>query len=233
MGSPKGILWLAIALNLLGQFGVFSGDISSTSAWGLLSFTGLAVMVGASSLLAWAGARFFQHTTHQQDLELLVTTPMGSRDILAGQWRVLRHGLKFPLMVTLALALPAGAALVYDFLHSYREEFYFLLPPFLVAVNLAAEALALCWVGMRFGLIAPTLANAVLRTVALVQVLPLVLAAGIMTILAFLAAQSMSRFDAPGRMPTVVPVLLFLLGKNVSLSVWARMKLRRELRLRF
>jgi len=235
LGSAEGLIWLAVALNFLAQFGtlgpILNFGAASADTWGLVSFVGLAVILFSGALIAWAGARFFQGSRRQQDLELLLTTPLGGRDILIGQWRVLRRALAWPLGVVLALALPAGLALLYDFANDYRREFWFLLQPFLIAVNLALEAVALCWVGIRFGLRGRNSITAVAGTVGLVQLLPLALAAALMWGWAWLPARWSSLTLAWGKMPPVILALLFFVAKNVGLMVWARLRLRRELRL--
>ncbi len=175
----EGLLWLAVALNFLAQFGTLGSILNfgagPADTWGLVSFVGMAVILFSGGLIAWAGARFFQDTRRQQDLELLLTTPLGSRHILGGQWCVLRRALAWPLGVVLVVALPAGISLLYDFANGYHREFWTLLQPFLIAVNLALEAVALCWVGMRFGLHGRNAITAVAGTVGLVQLLPLAL----------------------------------------------------------
>ena len=200
-------------------------------SWGLLSFAGVLAIAAASGVLAWVGARFFQHTRREQDLELLLTTPVGGRDILAGQWRVIRRALAWPLSVLLALALPAGIALTYDWANGHREEVWLLLHPFLIAVNLALEVLTLCCVGMAFGLRARNVMSAVARSVGLVQLAPLALAVAIMASWSWLAGQSSSVLASFDKMPAVIPALLFFLAKNVALLGWARFRLRRDLRL--
>ena len=167
--------------------------------WGLVSFVGMAVILFSGGLIAWAGARFFQDTRRQQDLELLLTTPLGGRNILTGQWRVLRRALAWPLGVVLALALPAGISLIYDFANGYQREFWFLLQPFLIAVNLALEAVALCWVGMWFGLRGRNAITAVAGTVGLVQLLPLVLAVALMWGWAWLPAHLVAPAHGAGQ----------------------------------
>src|ERR1022692_1416912 len=112
----------------------------------------MAVILFSGGLIAWAGARFFQDSRRQQDLELLLTTPQGSRHILGGQWCVLRRALTWPLGVVLVLALPTGISLLYDYVNDYQREYWSMLQPFLIAMNLTLEAVALCWVGIRFGL---------------------------------------------------------------------------------
>jgi hypothetical protein len=235
LGSVEGLLWLAVALNFLAQFGTLGSILNFGAApadiWGLVSFVGLAVILFSGGLIAWAGARFFQDTRQRQDLELLLTTPLGSRHILSGQWRVLRRALAWPLGLVLALALPAGISLLYDFANGYQREFWSLLQPFLIAVNLALEAVALCWVGMRFGLRGRNSITAVAGTVGLVQLLPLALAVALMWAWAWLPARLSSLAMARGKMPPVILALLFFVAKNVGLIVWARLRLRRELRL--
>jgi ABC-2 family transporter protein len=235
LGSPQAAIWIAVGLNLFAQFGVLGAELddspASPSAWGLLSFVGLTVMLISSGLLAWAGARFFQHAARQHELELLLTTPMGSEGMLAGQWHVLRRALSWPLGLVLALALPAGISLLYDFSQGHREELWFLLPPFLVALNLACEALALCWAGMRFGLRAPNPITAIAQTVILVQLVPLALVALATCVRIWLLPSLHPLMGSASRMPAIVPVLLFFIGKNLFLIYWARRELNRDLRL--
>jgi hypothetical protein len=235
LGSVEGLLWLAVALNFLAQFGALGSILNFGAApadtWGLVSFVGMAVILFSGGLIAWAGARFFQDTRRQQDLELLLTSPLGGRDILTGQWRVLRRALVWPLGVVLVVALPAGISLIYDFTNGYRRELWSLLQPFLISVNLALEAVALCWVGMRFGLRGRNAITAVAATVGLVQLLPLVLAAGLMWAWVWLPGGSSYLVMSRGNMPPVILALLFFVAKNVGLIVWARLRLRCELRL--
>jgi ABC-type transport system involved in multi-copper enzyme maturation permease subunit len=231
----EGLIWLAIAIDFLAQFGALGSIFNTGSgigeAWGLLSFAGVAVILFAGGLLAWAAARFFQETRQQQDLELLLTSPIGSRNILAGQWRVMRRALKWPLTVVLAMALPAGISLLCDLPDGRRDDIWFALPTFLIAVNLALEVIAVCWVGMCFGLRARSLMAAVTRTVVTAQLLPLALAVALMWGWVLLLDHSLSASRSRGSMPTVIPALLFFLIKNVVLIGWARLRLHRDLRL--
>jgi hypothetical protein len=101
----------------------------------------------------------------------------------------------------------------------------------LIAVNLALEAVALCWVGMRFGLRGRNAITAVAGTVGLVQLLPLAVAVALMWAWVWLSARSSSLAPSRGGMPPVILALLFFVAKNVALIVWTRVRLRRELRL--
>jgi hypothetical protein len=144
---------------------------------------------------------------------------------------MLRRWLAWPLGVVLVLSLPAGVALIYDFANGYHREFWSLLQPFLIAFNLALETVAVCWVGMRFGLHGRNAINAVVGTVGLVQLLPLVLSVALMWGWTWLPNQAASPATSHGRMPPVILALLFFLAKNLALIVWARFSLHRELRL--
>jgi hypothetical protein len=235
LGSVEGLLWLAVALNFLAQFGTLGSILNfgagPADTWGLVSFVGMAVILFSGGLIAWAGARFFQDARRQQELELLLTTPLGSRQILGGQWCVLRRALAWPLGVVLVVALPAGISLLYDIANGYHREFWTLLQPFLISVNLVLEAVALCWVGMRFGLHGRNAISAVAGTVVLVQLLPLALSVTLMWGWVWLPAHASSPALPRGRMPPIILALLFFLAKNLAFIVWARLSLRRELRL--
>jgi hypothetical protein len=234
LGSAEGLVWLAMALNFFAQFGalpsVLTAGVVGADSWGLLSIIGLSVILFANGLVAWAGARFFLDSRRQQDLELLLTSPLGGRHILAAQWRVLRRWLAWPVGLVVAFALPAGLALAYDFANGYRRELWTLLHLFLIAVNLAFEAVALCWVGIWCGLRARNASTAVTGAVALVQLLPLALGMGLMWLWTWLPGPA--AFPATSRrMPPVIVALLFFIVKNVGLALWARLSLRHELRL--
>jgi len=235
LGSTEGLLWLAVALSLLAQFGTLGSILhfgaGPADTWGLLSFVGLGVILFSGSLIAWAGARFFRESRQRQDLELLLTSPAGGREIVASQWRVLRRALAWPLGIVLALAVPAGLSLVYDFCNDYHREFWFLLQPFLIGVNLALETVALGWVGMWFGLRGRNSITAVAGTVGLVQLLPLVSVAGLMWTWAWLPVAAAPPTRSRNQMPPVILALLFFVAKNVGFIVWTRLRLHRELRL--
>ena len=234
LGSPRAILWIAVFVDLLAQFGALGGlfnlRTSVSGSWGLFSFMGLIVVLPVSGSLAWAGARFFQHTTRQQDLELLLTTPVGGATILSGQWRVLWRSLRWPLFAVLALVTPAGISLAYDFTSGHAYAVDEVLPAFLVGINLVVEAIALCWVGMRFGLRARNLISAVVWTIAVVEVLPMALVIAGLWLWTALGAVPTSYAGSPS-LSLMVAALGFFLVKNLAFAVGTPFRLRRELRL--
>ncbi|MCX6928320.1 MAG: ABC transporter permease subunit, partial [Verrucomicrobia bacterium] len=233
LGSAEGLIWMAVALDFFAQFGLIQegGGVTPQNDWRLLPFLTMVVIMFCGGLLAWAGARFFQDTRRQQDLELLLTTPLGARCILAGQWRVLRRALRWPVGLVLGLVLPAGISVIYDFLNDSSSRPWSLLQPCLIAVNLALEAVALSWVGMKFGLRNRNLITAVAATVGLVQLLPLALTVALMPFWAWLQFMLPPWTMWRGMMTPGIFVLLLFMVKNLSLIVWARFRLRRDLRL--
>jgi hypothetical protein len=231
IGTAEGMTWFGVLLGFLAQFGVLSSGSSKSDFWGILAVGGMLGMLGSGALLAWAGARFFQHTRRQQDLELLLTTSAGGRDIVKSQWRVLRRALTPPLGMVLFLALPPGLALVYAWLAGSPGEFWFFLSPFLLCLNLTVETLALCWVGMQFGLHSRNAAAALCWTVGLVQLFPLALAVGMVWLWSWIAGESSFVKSHFSKMPPEIPAVLFCLAKNVAFVAWARFRLRRDLRL--
>jgi ABC-type transport system involved in multi-copper enzyme maturation permease subunit len=228
---PEGLIWLAVALDFFAQFGalgsIFSSGGAAGDAWGGLSFVGLGVVLFSGGLLAWAGARFFLDTRRQQDLELLLTSPVGSRNILSGQWRVLQRALKWPLVVVLLFAIPSA----FETATAPRAEVWSVTPTFLIALNLALEVLALCWVGMCFGLRARSRVAALIQTLGLVQLLPLAVAVALAGCWALTTDHSLSTMASRGRMPALVPILLFFMVKNLAFTIWAIIRLRLDLRL--
>ena len=93
-------------------------------------------------------------------LELLLSTPMTTREILRGQWLALQR----------QFALPLGAILVAEFV-LLRQQFTTQLV-LLNLLMLVADLLTLGWVGMWLGLTARNLNRAILGTVGRVLILP-------------------------------------------------------------
>jgi hypothetical protein len=194
-----------------------------TVSWALL------ITLAANVAVAWAGARLFQDTHRMHDLELLLTTPLGGQNILRGQWRVLRQALLWPVVVALAVSLPSGIAILHGFIAGQGGQFIYFFPPFLIPLNLLLETVALCWAGMWFGLRSRSLISAVAWTLAVVQLVPVAVVLALTWALPYVYSYKLR----PGsdEIPAAIPILLFFAIKNLALIVWARSRLRRELRV--
>ena len=93
-------------------------------------------------------------------LELLLSTPVTTREILRGQWLAIKR----------QFAMPLAAVLVFEFL-LLRQQFA-MSATLLSLALLLADLATLGWVGMWLGLTARNLNRAILGTIARVLVLP-------------------------------------------------------------
>ena len=133
------------------------------------------------AVFAWAASRYFIQARRTGELELLLTTPLGAWQIVAGQWRALRRLLFAPALVLAAaypIELPIRAFLLRRLM---RGAVIMVYPPWWAlgliwsAVGIASTALglaALCWLGFWFGLKSASQPGAILRTLAVGQVAP-------------------------------------------------------------
>jgi len=205
--------WLAGARGQLGTLNIF--------------FSG-----GAGALLAWAAGSYFYEAKRSGELELLVSTPLGARDIIAGYWRAVWRSLRgmwllmaflilLEFLMTPALLLrarPLGFGLM-------------ILRSGLHPVVAALDVIALCWVGMWFGLLARKPVLVAAWTVGLVIGLPWVISYVLMICLSLGGGFAFRTTLSPlyalylGGMP------LFDIAKNVFFIRWASQKLRTELRV--
>ena len=152
-------------------------------------------------------------------LELLLSTPLTTREILRGQWLALQRQFAKPVLVILLL----------EFL-LLRQQF----STSMVLTNLVmlvADTAALGWVGMWLGLTARNLNRAILGTIARVLVLPWVFFYAIGFGLEILSRLSGRGPFEPG--PNTVLYSWFVIGllnNFVFGFCWARRNLLREFR---
>jgi ABC-type transport system involved in multi-copper enzyme maturation permease subunit len=180
----KTILWLGVLVGIL-YFLVFR-IFWSWRAFGVGSIFWIVaywvpnVLVGGLSgaFFAWASSRFFVEARRNGELELLLTTPIGAQAIVQDQWKVLHKALVLPLLVSiLAFFVPFIFAL------GSRGGIGGTPLPYLVssifsAFNIVLGILALCRVGVWFGLKAHGQAAAILWTVVTVKAVPYLLSFG-------------------------------------------------------
>ena len=175
------ILWAAalVAPPYLFQLVVFrlpgaSGYIS------VVWLVGLVLTALGSALIAWAASRFFVAARGTGELELLLTTPFGAKEMVRTQWAVLKRRLRWPMLIMVApVALQAGLAILSIRSSAFGPPNSFQLPiamsSLISCVNTFLEVGALCWVGLWFGLKAGGQARAIVWTVSLVNGLPTLL----------------------------------------------------------
>jgi hypothetical protein len=149
-GIPSGPFFLAVASPL----GIVAGLIGAT-------------------LVAWVASRFFVGVRRTGDLELLLTTPVGSRTVVEDQWRVLKRLFVWPVLCMQAPMLPQfliGLSAAGTTAGAARADLTLL--KLLTVGNAFAGAAALCWLGLWFGFRARTQAGAIVWAAGLGKAAP-------------------------------------------------------------
>jgi len=181
----KGILWLIV----LGWGVIFVGSSWSglgASRWSFQSTKVISFLFKV--LIAIQACRFFTESRRTGALELLISTPLRTRDIVQGQWLALRRIFVPPLVVFIVLSLlPAAMAIARSILDSGFSE---LGPSVLngtghlaltgwLTLGLVADFLAAGWAGMYLSLTAKNPRLAAARTVLFVVILPSIATCGL------------------------------------------------------
>jgi hypothetical protein len=148
------------------------GSVTGMWVWGWFSYESLmfdrktlvpTVFLFQSFLKLWVVSETCHRLAEDRRigaLELLLSTPLTTREILHGQWLALKR----------QFAKPLAAALVLEFL-LLRQQFA-LSTTLMHLAMLLADLVALVWVGMWLGLAARNLSRAILGTIARVLILP-------------------------------------------------------------
>ncbi|HOX59610.1 MAG TPA: hypothetical protein P5205_21295 [Candidatus Paceibacterota bacterium] len=185
-----------------------------------------------SALFAWAASRFFVAARGTGALELLLTTPLGARQIVSKQWEVLRRALLWPLV-----AMIAPTILNLGFFLVQQAGVVGPLPSFWLqytgsvligCMHIVLQVWALCWLGMWFGLRTGSQARAIVWTVILANAIPhLITVVGWMLI----AALNGSFYSGNSLSFTILLWLLHILNPLLYLGLirFARRRLLGEL----
>jgi ABC-type transport system involved in cytochrome c biogenesis permease component len=175
----KAIVWCAAAVTFL-QYAFYGVSAAFGRGWGG-SYLGLhwsvnLVIAGISgSLLAWAASRFFVEARHNGELELLLTTPLGAKALISAQWDVLKKLIRWPVVVMAVPMILQGVFIMMMLRGSPWNtvwKLYYAGSLLLGAINMVASVVALCWLGLWFGLRAEGQARAILWTVGLARGVP-------------------------------------------------------------
>ncbi len=217
-GTPA-ILWTGVMLSLAPY---------CFSFWGV-RFLGLhpsiplnlAGRVLAGALFAWAASRFFVAARGTGELELLLTTPLGARHLVSAQWSALKRYFRWPMLVLLAPAL-LGMLLTLANGQFGRGpsaslfRLHLVVSELLNGVNIFMGVVALCWMGLWFGLRAGGQGRAIAWTVGVVWCVPYLISFLSMLILSVAGAYSLGPGQGPGLLlriaqwaPQVVSLLYY------------------------
>jgi ABC-type transport system involved in multi-copper enzyme maturation permease subunit len=227
MRIQNALLWLGTVLLLLSGTGMswgllIAGTRGSAAAIGVWDSMHLLVSLAGAGLLAWAAGRFLFESRRNGELEMLLSTPLGGRDIIGGNWRALCGPLRgawllLGFLVLVEILTGTGASL---------QTFQLAMAP----VVRVMDIIALCWMGMWFGLKVQKPLAIMMWTVGLVVGVPWLVS------YFFVLGTSLGTRGSWGSLPSSVFLFWFgvwpilNLAKNAIFISWAARKLRSELR---
>ena len=221
-------LWLGTLLLVLAGTGFSWGALmgqGSATRMGVLSSLHLLVSLASAALLAWAAGRFLYETQRNGELELILTTPIGGKDVVNGNWRALCQPLRavwLLLVFRILLELTSSGG-------TGGGGGLMLFQTFTTLVVRVLDIIALFWVGMYFGLKARKAIAIIGWTVGLVVAIPWVLSFMFLVWTSLMMAPPW----AASSMVLGVWVLLWplmMIAKNVLFINWAAGRLRADLR---
>jgi ABC-type transport system involved in multi-copper enzyme maturation permease subunit len=173
-------LWLAAAIEVLyfaSSWAVFHGML--TLGWPTV--IGWVVWFAASAstdaLFARAGSKFFYDSKRSGQLETLITTPLGPRGVIEGQWGALKKLLAWPVAIALgAMLLDEDISLVTEIGQPGAYSAGWVTQCFITwGIDIAGSILgimAVCWFGMLLALKGKGAAGIMLRAAGLGTALP-------------------------------------------------------------
>lgn len=210
-----------------------TGVVMQALNWPLSLFSTVAM----ASLFAWVASRFFVEGRRSGELELLLTTPHGAASLVSTHREMLKHLFRWPIVVLLLVILGGTLPMLWHWFvrgagpwPSGPWRIHYVIMIGLSGVNLYLSVLALCWVGMWFGLKARTQLSAIGWTVGLATAAPSVAAWGLMWIAYNLIRFIPSMGTSPHSLVISWPSSLFLVGYYLLLIRRARRLLGGELR---
>ena len=230
------LLWFGTLLLLLSGTGfswaaLMIGARGGPMAMGIWNSLHLLLSLGAAALLAWAAGRFFFETQRNGELELILSTPLGARDIVSGNWRALCQPLRgawllvgFLFLLELISGSDPNGVLSGGVAPGLFQRA-------MAPVIRVLDIIALCWMGMWFGLRARKPILIIGWTVGLVVGLP--------WLISYLLIIWISQAASSGWLTDSTSLLLLFwfvawplinLAKDIVFIRWAVGKLRAELR---
>jgi hypothetical protein len=144
-------------------------------SWFEESFAFTTALLLSSLLKLWIAVEAGQRLADDQKigaLELLLSTPLGARDIVRGQWLALRRQFFWPLALTLAVEMFLTVAVSR---HSAQDRTFFFVFGVASILLLVSDITALIWVAMAAALTARSPNHASVGTIVRVLILPRVL----------------------------------------------------------
>jgi hypothetical protein len=231
-------LWVLILL-VLGPFVTILMTLPST-VWIIWAQVSRLVLVVLYLWTASQASRLFVEAKRSGLIELLLVTPLTSKDIVFGQWRALLRMFGLPVVLFLivqfsgTLSQHASMGMMTATSGGYAPSLALnILSASADGLSMVANLVAVVWFGMWMGLISKNGSVATLKTVGLVQVLP---SLGISIASTTLAGALMFRQFYAGGAPSNTMALSFplvfagisavlSLTKDAAFFLWARNRL--------
>jgi len=173
-------LWLAAIIEVLyfaSSWAIFRGVLTlgwpSVMYWVIWFFAS----TSTDALFARAGSKFFYESKRSGHLEMLVTTPVGPRGVMEGQWSALKKMLAWPVAIALtAMLLDEDISLVTQIGQPGAYNLSWVAQCFITwGIDIAGSILgilAVCWFGMLFALKGKSAAGIILRGAGLGTAVP-------------------------------------------------------------
>jgi len=215
----KAILWAAALADVSQHWGLLFmlRLIRPSSAWVVMTPFSLAMSLLSGALFAWGASRFFVEARRSGELELLLSTPVGARRIVAAQSDVLMRVLRWPVVVMILPSLLQVAFCLVTLGTSYGQSSFhslqYAVAQLIGCANIILGVAALCWLGLWFGLRAGGQGRAVAWTVIIGRGLPYLVSMLTWVILGLsrsFAGLTSSTYWVIAWLPQLVNLLLYL-----------------------
>lgn len=183
-------LWLALAGFLVGAGMMGLGRVNDQVLIGLGSGALQLFRILLNLWVATYATRFFVDAMRTGTIELLLATPLEPKQVIRGQWWAIRRTFAGPILIIVLLEIALGCLQVSESIRSVMKNSPATLksdPEFAwnlyrnLAVSEACSIvvgltslIAVAWFGMWMGLISKKANQAVIKTIAFVQVLPFI-----------------------------------------------------------
>jgi ABC-2 family transporter protein len=214
----KAALWGAALIGLFFNLGAMF-----FMAFGLRSILRWlpANMIGGA-LVAWAMSRFMVEIRRSGAFELLMTTPIGARTLVASQWNGLKQVLRWPLLVMLfpylsqiLLVISGGPGPAWPMDRTLRQWAFILFG----MTNTFFGVVALCWVALWFGLKARSHLGAIGWTIVVAKGVPFfiyLISQGLFAVRIFPTGIS-TPYDVRWYIPQILTLLFY-----IRLMIWVK-----------
>jgi hypothetical protein len=143
----NGLIWAGSLVFLLAGTGFSWARLRTGAASAGFGSLYLLLSLCSAGLLAWAAGRFYFEAQRNGEFEMILSTPLGAADVVSGTWRAICQPLRgawLPVLFLILLQFLFSSSGPGNGLDTFRKA--------MVLLNRAIDIVAICWVGMWFGL---------------------------------------------------------------------------------